>query len=117
MIVIPVPTAEHVDDAQPFWSMRVRLDGAEFVLDAVWNQRAGKWYMGLSDGEGNRLAGQQKVTCHVPLFRLVTSPVMFLGRLFALDTSAADPSTEGRDPHLLDFGTRVLLVYAAESEL
>ena len=111
MNVLPVP------QNQPFWTMRVSLDGVEYVLDAVWNTRSGKWYLGLSDVDGNRLAGQQKVVCHFPLFRTCAAEGMFPGRLFALDTTSPDTETEGVDPHLTDFGTRVLLVYQPASEL
>lgn len=111
MIVIPIPSG------QPFWTQRVALDGAEYVLEGRWNQRAGKWFLGLLDADGNRLSGQVKVVCHFPLFRLCSAEGAPPGMLFARDTTAPDPTAEGRDPHLEDFGSRVLLVYVPEAEL
>lgn len=111
MITIPIPSDT------PFWDQRVRLEGREYTLQGRWNSRAQKWFLGLLDADGNRLAGEQKVVCHFPLWRTVTAEGMPPGLLFALDTSARDPLSEGRDPHYSDFGTRVILVYAESTEL
>lgn len=111
MIGIPIP------QDQPFWDLRVRLDGAEYTLHGRYNQRAGKWYLGLSDADGNVLHRGVKVVCHYPLFRNVVADTAPPGNLIALDTTSPDPETEGRDPVLEDFGTRVVLVYVPASEL
>ena len=110
MIVIPVPQN---DSATRTW--RARLDGVEYTFEGRFNTRSGRWYLGLLDTDGTRLAGQEKVGGHWPLFRLLIGGPP--GLLFALDTSVKDTQTEGLPPGLNDFGNRVLLVYVPKAEL
>lgn len=110
MIVIPVPQNK---SAARTW--RVRLDGVEYTIEARFNSRSGRWYLGLLDIDGNRLYGQVKAVCHYPLFRLRTAGPP--GLIFALDTSSSDTSVEGLNPGFDDLGNRVLLVYVPQAEL
>lgn len=111
MIGIPVPSGV------AFWDQRVRLDGREYTLQGRYNQRVGKWFLGLLDADGAVLHAGVKVVCHYPLFRNVVNASAPPGVLMALDTTALDPVTEGADPVLDDFGTRVVLVYVPVDEV
>lgn len=111
MIGIPIPAGK------AFWDQRVRLDGREYTLRGRYNQRTGKWRLGLLGADGTVLHAGVKVVCHYPLFRNLVNEAGPPGVLMALDTTAIDPALEGVDPGLEDFGTRVVLVYVPVTEV
>lgn len=100
-----------IEPGAPHQRQQVLLDGREFVVELRWNERAGAWFMAVSDAEGLILAGR-RVVVDFPLLSRFASPRLPDGELFAIDTSGA-----GLDPGRDDLGSRVDLVYVEASEL
>ena len=106
MLAIQVP------EDTPFWSQRVTLDGREYLLRGEWNQRAGFWYLGVSDAEEDPIVAPRKAVADWDLLKGVTDSRRPPGALVCVDFSGA-----GADPGFRDFTGRVALVYFTEAEV
>lgn len=99
-----------------FPTLRVTLDGAEYVLSLAWFQRESKWYLSLADTNGDPIISGVKVVADYPLTVLsrhdARNPP---GELMAIDTSG-----QGLDPFVNDMAgdePRVVLMYTPVDEL
>ncbi len=95
-----------------FWTQRVVLDGRAFYLRGEWNQRLGRWFLGLSDQDELVVSSPRKVVADFDLLRQCSDDRRPGGALIAIDTSG-----EGVDPDFDDLGVRVQLVYVSKEEL
>lgn len=93
----------------PDQDLTVQLDELSFDLRLLWNARAGRWTLDLSDGEGALFRG------HVlsegwPVLRRYQHHRAPLGELLVLDSTG-----RGEEPGLEDLGARHLLCYVEAS--
>jgi hypothetical protein len=96
----------------PFWTQRVVLDGQEFYLSASFNEREGRWYIGLADQDETVIFAPRKLVADWDLLRTIADERAPRGALMATDTSG-----QGLDPGFADLGARVLLVYFTADEV
>jgi hypothetical protein len=89
MLYIPLPR----DKAD--YSVRVALDGTEYVLAMQWRSRGG-WFLSLSDAAGAFIFGPRKLTPNWNLLASVTDDRRPRGALYCLDRSGAG-AAPGRD--------------------
>lgn len=89
----------------PLYSLRVTLDGQEYVLEFDYAERENRWYLSVSDVNENTLATGIKLVSNWPLLRQRVDPALPPGDLFAFDP------VEGDAPGFLDLGRSVLLYY------
>lgn len=101
-IEVPIPT-----DA-PLYTLRVTLDGAEWLILVDWDGREGRWYLSLGTVDGAWVVRGVKVVADWPLLRHVRGGGGPPGNLYA-----ADFSNRGEPPGYSDFGPgrRVRLLY------
>ena len=89
----------------------VTLDGTDFILRFLWNERDSHWYLTIRDSAGDDIATGLKVVADVPFDAHETDDRRPAGQLWTVDTTGV-----GEDPGLRDLGRRVLLAYVdAES--
>jgi hypothetical protein len=90
----------------------VSLDGVDYTLAFLWNERDAHWYMTVRDSAGDDIATGIKVVTDIPLLVHETDDRRWPGVLWAVDTTGSET-----DPGLRDFGTRVLLRYVDEESV
>ena len=91
------------------YTQTVSLDGSDFILRFLWNERANHWFLTLRDAEGNDLVTGVKVVADVPFAVHDLTSGMPAGQLWTLDTTG-----RGLDPALRELGDRVVLMYCDE---
>jgi hypothetical protein len=96
----------------PFWTQRVVLDGSEFFVRCEFNQREGRWYLGLADQDESVIFAPRKLVSDWDLLRTISDARAPRGALIATDTSG-----QGLDAGFSDLGVRVLLVYFTAAEV
>lgn len=107
MAAFEIPTTSD----EPKYTQFVELEGTTYQLLLEWNARAGGWFLGINDEDGNSLAGSLRLVTNWPLLRQKTSPLLPPGEFFAVTTDGlGDP---GRD----DLGNRCTLIYLEEADL
>ena len=89
---------------------RVTLDRAVYELEWLWNERSSRWWLRLSDDDG-QIAYFPIVEGYM-LLRSVTGARRPPGELLVLDVLEAD-----REPGLRNFNTDFLLLYVEAAEL
>ena len=87
------------------WRQRTSIDGRDYLLDFLWNDRNGTWTISLSKEDGTPLRSGIPITLQRPLFPAPTLD-MPRGTMVAIDLS--NTSVEAT---LTDLGTRVILKY------
>ncbi len=126
-MILVVPTTS----AHPDYTQRTSLDGREYVLRFIYNEREQRWYLDLFDGDETPLALGLKLVANWNLLRRETDARLPPGELYAIDLSgtvdeqaAVDLDTVrilqiARDPGRDDLGAdgRVALVYLDAEEL
>jgi hypothetical protein len=91
----------------PNWRQRTPLDDGEYLLDFFWNDRAGAWFLSISDVEGNTLAASIKLVCNTPLIYKKRWDVrMPRGELVCFD-----PTRLIDAPGRYDLNSRVQFIY------
>ena len=90
----------------------VSLDGTDYTIRLLWNERASRWFMTIRDADGSDLVTGFKVVADVPFAVHMLPDGLYPGLLWVLDTTGA-----GEDPGLRDFGSRVVLMYADEDSV
>ena len=110
MAIHRIPTS--TDPELPHYVQRTALEGTTYVLRIDWNQREQRWYLRISDEDGNVLAGDVKVVANWPLLRRHRDERLPPGSIMAIDQSG-----KGEDPGLTELGERVLLLYFDAEEL
>lgn len=99
------------------------LDGRDYVLRFLFNEREDKWYLSVADESDVSIVHGIKIVPLVSLLRKVTDARRPPGVLMARDMTGADVDFSAGekivdlDPGLNDLGGRVLLFYFAEDEL
>lgn len=106
MLAIQTPTET------PFFTLRTVLDGQEFFLDVGWNQREGRWYLGMSDQDETVVFAPRKLVADWDLLRTIADARAPRGALIATDLSG-----QGLDPGFSDLGVRVVLTYFTADEV
>jgi hypothetical protein len=95
----------------PSYTLRVPIDGADFVLRFEWMERAG-WFVGMDDALGVTIFSPKRIVADWDLLQDVTDNRRPRGVLMGIDTTKY-----GLDPIYEDLGQRVVLVYFEEGEL
>ena len=98
--------------ADPFYTVRVSLDGLTYGLAFQWSTVESRWYISLEDSEGNSLTRAQKIRSNWPLFEGYGGRARPPGRLAAIATDYAPPGLDD-----FGIGKRVQLCYFPEGEL
>lgn len=93
----------------PAYFYTVTLDGQQYRLDYTYNTRMGKWFLKVSDVQGNALIEPVPVVATWPLFNRFQRGTLPPGTLFAFDTSG-----KNEDPGRFDLGDRVRMLYIEE---
>jgi hypothetical protein len=103
MATVTIPTRT---DETAFYSMRVPLNGVEFLLAFKWNTREGAWYFTISDAAGVPIRSGVKVTLGPGLLRSCVDVRRPRGEFIAVDTTG-----QGQEAGFTDLGDRVLLTF------
>lgn len=92
----------------PRYRVRDVLDGVEYLLVLRWSQRETKWYLDLSNANGDLLVAAIKVVVNWPLLADVRGSGLALpaGELVAMDTRSTPA-----DPGLDELGDSIPLLY------
>jgi hypothetical protein len=96
----------------PRYSIRTELDGARYLFDLEWNDRAAAWFFSISDAEGVPLVSGVRVVIDLPLLDGFSNAALPPGVLFAADSMNMD-----LDPGRTDLGDRVQLVYTPIADI
>jgi len=88
------------------------LDGTDFRLRFLWNDRLSRWSLTLYDSSGTQIHGAMIVVVDMPIYYRDTSEDAPKGDLYCVDITG-----EGRDPGLRDLGRRCQLIYVDEESL
>lgn len=112
-----IPTSTVLTD----YRQTTTLDGRDYILRFLFNQREGLWFFSMFDEEEDPIVEGLKVVVEHSLLRLITDPRKPPGLLVASDDTAREPE-EGQkilalDPGLGELGERVVLLYFTEAEL
>lgn len=91
----------------PLYTIRVTLDGREYVLGLDYSEREDRWWLSVSDVAGTPLATGIKLVANWPLLHQRVSPDLPPGHLVAVDVS----NSGGEPPGFADLGRRVRLLY------
>lgn len=125
MAFLVVPTTV----AFPEYTQRTVLEGREYVLRFIYNEREGAWYLDISDSDENPLMLGMKLVADWNLLRRATDARLPTGELYAVDLAGSDQSEDvagrrailqiARDPGRNDLGDdgRVELVYVDAAEV
>lgn len=97
-------------DASPNFTQIVTLDGVQYTMTLLWNDRVNRWFMSLDDLEGNRLITGRKLCAMMPWASHETIDGVPPGKLWVVTTGDSDD-----DPKLTDLGNRVHLMYVEEA--
>ena len=84
----------------------VSLDGVDYQLSFLWNERADHWFLTVRDSLGTDLITARKLVADVPFAVHDTIDGMPDGQLWIVDSTGA-----GEDAGLRDLGSRVLVCY------
>lgn len=126
-MILVVPTTS----AFPDYTQRTSLDGREYILRFIFNEREQRWYLDFFDGDETPLVLSLKLVANWNLLRRETDERLPPGELYAVDlsgTSNEDVPTDAgtatllqiaRDPGRDDLGAdgRVALMYFDAAEL
>lgn len=99
------------------------LDGRDYIFRFLYNQREDRWYLNLSDENGDPIVDGIKVVVATSLLKRVTDSRRPPGILMARDLTAVEPDLAGgeqiaeEDPGQNDLGGRVLLFYTPLEDL
>lgn len=90
----------------PSYFYTITLDGTSYRLDFTFNVRMSKWFVQISDPQGNALIAPVPVVATWPLFNRFKKSTLPPGTLFCFDTSGAN-----LDPDRFDLGDRCRILY------
>ncbi len=96
---------------QPFHSLKVELDGTNYILVLEWNMRSG-WYLGLKDAAGDTIFDPKKLVEGSDILRGQTDPRCPPGKLAVIDGSGL-----GTRPGYESFESSHYLVYLSLDEI
>ena len=103
------------DRGKAAYTQRVTLDGVSFILELIWNERVGAWYLSVLDANGTALLRSRKLATNWPIIRRFR----FLDGLPAGEIMAIDPSASLDYAGYSDLGEDrgVELVYIEAADL
>lgn len=118
MSVLKIPTSTELAD----YTQRTAMDGRDYILRFVFNQRLGRWFMDLSDQDGVSIAAGLRLVTNFPIIRHLTDERRPPGELYVIDLSGGGETTDelvtiARDAGLTELGARFELVYFDAEEL
>lgn len=108
MAVLSIPTETTISNYDFF----ITLDGVEFSLTFIFNERDESWIMNISDANENPLRSGLKVVNEFPLLRLWQEQASPGG-----DMIAVNEGDSVQPPTLNQLGSDVILTYLDASEL
>lgn len=91
---------------------QVPIEGRTYTLRLRWSGREARWYLDISDEDGDPIYTGVAVVLNFPLAIRCASSALWPGVLMTVDTSGSN-----EDPTLDDLGERVKLYYFDTSEL
>jgi hypothetical protein len=98
--IIRTPT----DDSN--YEFVVALDGVDYILRLLWNDRAGRWFLTVKDAAGEGLITARKLCANTPFAAHdLLGPA---GQLWVMCVSPEDPG-------LRDLGENAILLYVEEA--
>ena len=106
MALIECPTRKDL----PAYKYVTTLDGTSYQLDFTFNDRMSKWFLSISDSQGNVIVDPVPIVATWPLFDRFKDARLPPGTLFAFDSSG-----QNMDPGRFDLGDRVRLLYQEAS--
>jgi hypothetical protein len=82
------------------------LDGVDFILRFLWNERDNHWFLTIRDAAGSDIITGIKLVADIPVGAHLTDERRPEGQIWTVDMTGA-----GVDPGLRDLGERVILSY------
>ena len=119
MAIVAIPIAS----GTPNQRQRTSLDGRDYLLTVVHNQRLGRWFLDLADQDEAPIAQGLRLVTGYPLLRTVTDPRRPSGELFVTDLQGSDELSaealqqQSRDAGLGELGVRFQFVYFDAAEV
>lgn len=80
-----------------FYTQRARLDDRDYVLHFSWNEREGRWYLGIHDIEDDPIVDSIKLVTNWPLLRYYHSDPRCPPGELMVQTLTSDDSPPGFD--------------------
>jgi hypothetical protein len=104
-VIFAIPT----DLLESNYPQTSQLDGTSFVLRLLWNARARRWFMTLSDTAGNRLISGRKLCANIVWGKRDVGEDLPPGNIWVRTSTTSSDA----DPGLreLGIGQRVVLMY------
>ncbi len=90
----------------PFSYFDVDLEGASYTIETRWNERAGLWFLSVSDKDGVPISAGRAVVLGADLLGKTVDARRPPGVILAIDSTGEDIEA-GRD----DLGARVQILY------
>jgi len=102
----------------PNWEQRTRLDGRDYILRFLFNERTSRWTMNIYDQDRDPIYLGIAVVVGCDLIDCVVDTRAPAGEIYAFDLPASgETPTQPRDPYTVDdFGGRVKLFYVNEED-
>ena len=119
MAILVIPVAND----SPNFRQRTALDGRDYLLTLVHNQRLGRWFMSIADQDGVPIAQGLRVVTNYPLLLTVLDRRRPPGEIYAIDLQGSNElpieelNNASRDPGLRELGARFRLVYFDAEEV
>lgn len=102
LLIIPISDAATLGN----FYQTVTLEGVDYQLDFVWNDRESFWYVSIKDDEGNERRSGLKAVCNFPITRHWKESNRPPGQFIFLDTREIPV-----DPGLDELGVEIPLTY------
>ena len=88
------------------------LDGTDYILRLLWNERAGRYFMTVRDAANNDLITGRKLCADIPWGAHETIDGKPAGQLWVFR-----PDGTGTDPGLRDLNINAFLMYVQEDSV
>jgi hypothetical protein len=108
MATIIIPTRTDV----PHYRFTTELEGRQYGFEFRWNERAGAWFLALSDAEGDVIGSGIRVRTGSALTTFITDARKPPGRFAVVDTAG-----KGKHAGASDLGARVLVYYTESADV
>lgn len=108
MAILQIPTSP---DA-PFYSQVSQLEGVDYGLVFVYDQRENCYYLSIEDVAGNPIVKGVKLVCNVSLIGHFSIESLPPGVLFVLSSDVFNQTPPGID----ELGSRCQLMYATSDD-
>lgn len=115
MFAIPIDTTAAQQE------LEMQLDGDEFILRTIWNERDARFYLDVFDVKREPIWTSQAIVVGMPLLRQCVHPGRPKGEIVAQDTTnqglEASLSIDEFGNVTHDLGARVQLVYLTADDV